>query len=173
MNQPYCKRRAGRREINPETNPVSKRILRDEILVDTIFKIFVAFRSLTEEADQILGRRALGRAHFRALGVIALQPGSAVSDIIATLGITNQALNRVMNELQSRGLIRAKLDTDDRRRRKLYLTDAGQEIFDRTMAAQLAVLRHAAKKCGVKGFEAYREFLSAMATYEPPGQPID
>jgi DNA-binding MarR family transcriptional regulator len=152
---------------------VNKRSIPDDILVDTIFKIFVAFRSLTDEADEILDRRGLGRAHFRALGVIALQPGSAVSDIIATLGITNQALNRVMNELQSRSLIRAKLDTDDRRRRKLYLTDAGQAIFDKTMTAQLSVLRHAAKKCGMAGFEAYREFLSAMATYQPARQPLD
>jgi DNA-binding MarR family transcriptional regulator len=140
----------------------------DEILVDTIYKIFAAFRALTDDADHILDREGLGRAHFRALGVIARQPGATVSEVIATLGITIQAINRVMNDLQGRALISARTDKNDRRRRRLYLTQAGKKIFDQAMAAQIAVLRQAAEECSADKFAAYRQFLAAMATPLPP-----
>jgi DNA-binding MarR family transcriptional regulator len=148
---------------------LSRRGPSDAVLVDTIYKIFVAFRALTQEADHILAEQGLGRAHFRALGVVAQQPGATVSEVIATLGITIQAINRVMNELQRRALVDMKLDQDDRRRRKLYLTKAGQQIFDEAMAVQIAVLRRGAEKCGMDGFAEYRKFLVAMATGQPPG----
>ncbi len=130
--------------------------------------ILRAFRALTAEADQRLDGLGLGRAHFRALGVIALEPGVTVSEVIATLGITIQAINRIMVDLQKRSLVRAELDTGDRRRRKLFVTDEGQRIFAEVMADQTAVLRRATESCGIKGFEAYRAFLEVMAEMAPP-----
>ena len=125
-------------------------------------------RALTAEADQRLDGLGLGRAHFRALGVIALEPGVTVGEVIATLGITIQAINRTMVDLQKRSLVRAELDAGDRRRRRLFVTDEGRRIFEGVMADQIAVLRRATQARGIKGFEAYRAFLEVMAEAPPP-----
>jgi DNA-binding MarR family transcriptional regulator len=142
---------------------LTERTLSDSELVELMPVILRAFRTLTAEADKLLERHELGRAHFRALGAIALQPGATLGEVITTLGITLQAINRIMVHLQTRALIRGELDPDDRRRRRLFVTAEGQRIFDEVMAAQLAVLRHAIKACGTEGFDAYRAFLRAMA----------
>jgi DNA-binding MarR family transcriptional regulator len=146
---------------------LTDRIPSDADFIETMPMILKAFRALTAEADKRLDGLDLGRAHFRALGAIALEPGATVGEVIATLGITVQAINRIMVVLQKRVLIRAELDHGDRRRRKLYLTAEGQRIFDEVMAAQVAVLRQAADACGPDGFRAYRAFLGAMAEALP------
>jgi DNA-binding MarR family transcriptional regulator len=139
----------------------------DADFIETMPVILRAFRALTAEADERLDSLGLGRAHFRALGVIALEPGATVSEVVATLGITIQAINRIMVDLQKRSLVRAELDASDRRRRKLFVTDEGQRIFEEVMADQIAVLRRATQARGIKGFEAYRAFLEVMAQADP------
>jgi DNA-binding MarR family transcriptional regulator len=147
---------------------LTDRMPSDADFIETMPVILRAFRALTAEADERLDSLGLGRAHFRALGVIALEPGVTVSEVIATLGITIQAINRIMVDLQMRALVRAELDAGDRRRRKLFVTDEGQRIFEEVMADQTAVLRRATEACGIKGFEAYRAFLEVMAEVASP-----
>ena len=147
---------------------MTDRMPSDADFIETMPVILRAFRALTAEADQRLDGLGLGRAHFRALGVIALEPGVTVGEVIATLGITIQAINRTMVDLQKRSLVRAELDAGDRRRRRLFVTDEGRRIFEGVMADQIAVLRRATQARGTKGFEAYRAFLEVMAEAPPP-----
>jgi len=146
---------------------LTQRTPSDADLIEVMPLILRAFRTLTAEADKLLGRHELGRAHFRALGAIALEPGATLGEVITTLGVTVQAINRIMIVFHKRALIRAELDPVDRRRRRLFLTDEGQRIFDEVMAAQLTVMRHAAGVCGGDGFEAYRAFVRALADAPP------
>jgi DNA-binding MarR family transcriptional regulator len=141
----------------------------DSVLIETMPILLRALRSLTTEADQLLERRGLGRAHFRALGAIALEPGATVGEVITMLGITIQAINRVMTALQKRKLIRTESDPGDGRRRKLFLTAEGRRIFDEAMGAQITVLRDALEVCGPAGFESFRAFLLAIADRVAPG----
>jgi len=136
--------------------------------VETFSEIFRAFRALTMEADKLLLRRGLGRAHFRALHVIATEPGGTVSGTAGTLGVSLQAMTRVMNDLSARELIRFESDADDKRKRRVFTTDEGQAVFREIFKAQTDVLRRATALAGPDAFAGYRAFMRAIIDKAQP-----
>src|SRR3546814_10017836 len=67
-------------------------------------------------------------AHYRALYFIARQPGLAISDLLALLGITKQSLGRVLKELEARALLTTRPGGRDRRQKELRLTAEGRQL---------------------------------------------
>lgn len=90
--------------------------------------LFFAHASLWRAIDTRLAEKNLGRAHYRALYFIARQPGLAISDLLALLGITKQSLGRVVKELEARELLATRPGNRDRRQKELRLTDSGRAL---------------------------------------------
>lgn len=109
--------------------------LREEEVRRGIEYLFFAHSALWRAIDARLAEKGLGRAHYRALYFVARQPGLAIADLLALLGITKQSLGRVIKELEARGLVATRPGNRDRRRKELRLTDAG-----RTLEASVFVL---------------------------------
>lgn len=109
--------------------------LREEEVRRGIEYLFFAHAALWRAIDARLAEKGLGRAHYRALYFVARQPGLAIADLLALLGITKQSLGRVIKELEARGLVATRPGNRDRRRKELRLTDAG-----RTLEASVFVL---------------------------------
>ena len=126
--------------------------------------IFAAFKALTGEADRLLTRQGLGRAHFRALFNIVLQPGLSVSELSRILGVSLQAINRVLNDLRDRELIHLEASATDGRKRKLYVTQEGRLVHDTIYAAQSDVLKRAIALSPPETFESYMTFLANMVS---------
>ena len=70
-------------------------ILREEALRYSIELLFFAYRDFTAEADEILARRDLGRAHHRVIYFVGREPGITITALLAILNITKQSLSRV------------------------------------------------------------------------------
>jgi len=113
--------------------------LREEEVRRGIEFLFFAHASLWRTIDARLAEEELGRAHYRALYFIARQPGLAISDLLALLGITKQSLGRVVKDLEARELLTTRPGGRDRRQKELRLTDEGRAIE----AAIFALLRDA------------------------------
>ncbi|MDK2761460.1 MAG: MarR family transcriptional regulator [Sphingopyxis sp.] len=111
--------------------------LREEEVRRGIEFLFFAHGALWRAIDARLAEHDLGRAHYRALYFIARQPGLAISDLLALLGITKQSLGRVIKELEARDLLTTRPGNRDRRQKELRLTDAGRGIE----AAVFGILR--------------------------------
>ncbi len=134
----------------------------DEDLRRGIEALFFAYRAFTADPDRILAQRGLGRAHHRAIHFINRQPGMTVSTLLFTLGITKQALNRVLRQLIAEGLVRSEIGTPDRRERNLHLTPAGVALEHELSDAQRARVGSAFNTAGPAAVAGFRAVLEAM-----------
>ena len=105
-------------------------------LLPLVEMLFFAYRDFTGEADAILETYGLGRAHHRVLHFVNRCPGIRVADLLELLKITKQSLGRVLRQLVAEGWIEQAPGPDDRRERRLTLTEAGRDL-----AAELAGLQ--------------------------------
>jgi DNA-binding MarR family transcriptional regulator len=124
--------------------------------------LFYAYRDFTAEADVVLARHGLGRAHHRALYFIGRNAGITVSELLAILRITKQSLARVLNDLVQHGFVVQRTGMSDRRRRHLDLTEKGAELERHLMERQRARIVSAYRKAGAGAIEDYRKVLTGM-----------
>ena len=136
--------------------------LTDEQLRKGIEAMFFAYRGFTADPDRILAQMAYGRAHHRAIHFVNRAPGTTVNNLLATLGVTKQSLNRVLRTLIEDGLIESRVGTRDRRERHLFLTDEGRELEQKLSDAQRARMRAAFRKAGPEAVSGFRTVLEAM-----------
>lgn len=136
--------------------------LRDEDLRQGLDLLFFAWRDLAAEADAALEKEGLGRAHHRALYFIGRNPGLSVGDLMAILGITKQSVGRVLKELTAKGLISQAVGSEDRRERRLALTEAGQALEQALTAPQRALMANAYRAAGAEAVSGFRTVLTGL-----------
>jgi DNA-binding MarR family transcriptional regulator len=138
------------------------RFLTDEQLRLGIELMYFAYRSFTSDPDRILARRQYGRAHHRAIHFINRTPGLTVNDLLETLGVTKQSLNRVLRQLVEDGLVESRVGTADRRQRHLFLTEPGKTLETELSAAQRQRMRAAFSHAGPEAVVGFRKVLEQM-----------
>lgn len=138
--------------------------LREEDLREGMELLFFAYRDFLEEADHVLARHKLGRAHHRALYFIGQHPEITVSGLLKLLRITKQSLSRVLADLVQLGLIEQTRGLRDRRQRHLALTGKGIEIERDLTAHQKALLARACREAGAEAVDGFRKVLLGLIT---------
>lgn len=133
-------------------------------------RLFFGYRAFTGDADRVLASRGLGRAHHRALYFIERAGSIPVHELLATLGITKQALTRVLRELMDAQLVERRRDPTDGRRGILTLTETGRELELSLLHAQRARIEVALAQAGPSGREAIHAFLEALMEPEDRGR---
>jgi DNA-binding MarR family transcriptional regulator len=136
--------------------------LRDEDLRQGLDMLFFAWRDLAAEADITLEQEGLGRAHHRALYFIGRNPGLSVSELMGILGITKQSLGRVLKELAAKNLLGQTVGSEDRRERRLALTEAGQALEQALTAPQRALMANAYRAAGAEAVSGFRTVLTGL-----------
>ena len=136
--------------------------LREEQLRQAQDMLFLAWRDLSASADPLLEELGLGRAHHRALHVIARTPDVTVTGLLGVLGITKQSLSRVLTTLQSRGLVTQQTGRKDRRERLLRLTPDGEALERTLFERQRECLLAAYRDAGGPAVEGFRRVLRAL-----------
>lgn len=133
--------------------------LSDEALKQGLDLLFIAARDVSAQGGRVLADAQLGRAHARALHFIARNPGLSVAELLGFLKVTKQSLNRVLNDLLKDGLVERKTGMQDRRTRRLQLTEAGQVLAASIWDAQRPVLASAFKSAGQEAVNGFRKVL--------------
>jgi DNA-binding MarR family transcriptional regulator len=146
-------------DLKPGFNPL---FLREEDLREGMELLFFAYRDFVEEADQVLNRCGLGRAHHRALYFIGRHPGISVSELLKLLRVTKQSLSRVLGDLTSQNFITQAPGLRDRRRRLLTLTPKGVEIEREVTERQRALLARAYRQAGAEAVSGFRKVLTGL-----------
>lgn len=136
--------------------------LTDDQLRKGIEAMFFAYRGFTADPDRILAEKGYGRAHHRALHFINRSPGTTVNNLLNTLGVTKQSLNRVLRSLIDDGLVVSAIGTRDKRERHLTLTEEGRALEQALSDAQRARMRAAYKAAGPEAVLGFRAVLEAM-----------
>ena len=136
--------------------------LTDEQLRKGIEAMFFAYRGFTADPDRILATHDYGRAHHRAVHFIHRSPGTTVNNLLATLGVTKQSLNRVLRSLIGDGLVESRVGKADKRERHLFLTPAGSDLEKALSEAQRRRMRAAYRAAGPVAVAGFRQVLEAM-----------
>ncbi|MGW1076289.1 MarR family winged helix-turn-helix transcriptional regulator [Streptomyces sp. NPDC002537] len=129
--------------------------------------IYLAYREHNEAPDATLAKYNLSRTHHRILFFVALLPGVSVGELIGILKLTKQATNAPLRTLIDQGLIEATPAPDDRRRKELRLTPAGERLeneLDRRRGRLAAALEAA----GPEKAQAWREVMTLLAGEDWP-----
>jgi DNA-binding MarR family transcriptional regulator len=136
--------------------------LSDEALKQGLDLLFIAARDVSALGARPLADAGLGRAHARALQFIARNPGLSVAELLGLLKITKQSLNRVLNDLLKYSLVERKTGMQDRRTRRLQLTQTGKVLTDAIWMAQRPLIAAAFKSAGQDAVNGFRKVLIAM-----------
>ncbi|MEM0935783.1 MAG: MarR family transcriptional regulator [Pseudomonadota bacterium] len=136
--------------------------LTDDQLRRAIEAMFFAYRGFTADPDRILETRGYGRAHHRALHFVQRAPGTTVNNLLATLGVTKQSLNRVLRRLVEDGLVESRVGAQDKRERHLSLTGAGRALERELSDAQTERMRRAFRTAGPEAVAGFRAVLEEM-----------
>jgi DNA-binding MarR family transcriptional regulator len=136
---------------------------RNQSLHEAIELFHFAFRAFTARPDEILAQRGLARMHHRVLYFVARRPGQRVSDLLATLGVSKQALHGPLRQLVDAGLIQVAPDPEDRRGRCLSLTADGKALESKLSATQRDILSRVFRQQGADAEAGWRQIMAALA----------
>ena len=89
--------------------------------------------------------------------------GSRPSELAARLGMSKQAVNYLLGELERRGYIERRPDPDDLRSRRIALTERGEAVGLVMREAVTEVEREWEAKLGRKQFAQLRGLLGELA----------
>src|SRR5262245_6610722 len=134
----------------------------DPALITVVELLFFAYRDFTRDADVILAKFSLGRAHHRVLHFVDRHPGLRVADLLEILKITKQSLAPVLKQLVDEGWIAQQTGVEDRRERRLGATAKGASLARRLDQVQARRVAQALAVCEPGDESAVRRFLFAM-----------
>ena len=146
-------------DIKSLNNPL---FLREEELRYSIELLFFAYRDFTAEADAVLAKQGLGRAHHRVIYFVGRQPGITISELLIILNITKQSLSRVLARLVDDGYISLEQGKDDRRQRLLTLSEKGRSLEKELTAVQKNRFSHAFRTAGYESVDGYLDVMRNM-----------
>jgi DNA-binding MarR family transcriptional regulator len=125
--------------------------------------MYFAYRGFTSRADKILAQRGLGRVHHRILYFIGRNPSTTVGQLIETLAVSKQALNAPLRQLIEMNLATAVADADDRRVKRLLLTESGRRLEAALTGAQIRQLKAAFAAAGADKANGWRSVMAALS----------
>ena len=103
----------------------------------------------------------LGEAHMAVLRYPGPQ-GRRPSDLAAELGMSKQAVNYLLGGLERSGYVRRGDDPDDRRSRRIELTDKGEAVRETIRATVADIEAELAAELGDRSFAQLRTLLARL-----------
>ncbi len=115
-----------------------KRSNQGELLTDIILKVFHVNGSLNLAGDSMTSEFGLSSARWKVLGAIA---GSSrklsVPDIAAKMGLSRQAVQRLVDEMNKGNLVNFAENPNHRRSKHVILTRKGEKTYDQITQKQI------------------------------------
>lgn len=145
------------------TGAEARLYLREDELDRAVELVFRAAREFWRSASGPLEAYDLGDAHYRALAAIRRQEGLPVGALRELLGVRKQSLQRVLKELEDAGLVARERGEQDRRERRLVLSDKGREAEQAASAALRERIAEVFRSAGGEAVAGARLVLAALA----------
>ncbi|WP_349360944.1 MarR family transcriptional regulator [Stappia sp.] len=108
-------------------------------LTDLILETFRLNGALLAVGDALVADLGLTSARWQVLGAVALEGRAlTVAQIARRMGLTRQAVQRVVNDMVGAGLLALEDNPDHKRARLVALTRAGQAAYAEADRRQIA-----------------------------------
>jgi DNA-binding MarR family transcriptional regulator len=136
--------------------------LKDEQIKDFIQLLFYAYRETFSDPKEILAKNSFGPAHLRALNLIERNPGTNLGELIYQLKVTKQSLNRVLRDLLKSKMIKQIKDSNDTRRKNIFLDTDGKVFFNKIYETQKKRIFSALKNSEPESVIKFKEVLKKI-----------
>ena len=136
--------------------------LKDEQIKDFIQLLFYAYRETVADPKKILAKKFFGPAHLRSLNLIERSPGVSLGELMFKLRVTKQSLNRVLRDLIKSKMIKQIKDTQDTRKKNLFLDKDGKVFFDVVYNAQKKRIFNALKNSDAESVIKFKQVLKKI-----------
>tara|TARA_A100001011_G_C14105691_1_gene754723 strand:- start:522 stop:962 length:441 start_codon:yes stop_codon:yes gene_type:complete len=136
--------------------------LKDDQIKDFIQLLFYAYRETFADPKDILSKKFFGPAHLRSLNLIERHPGINLGELMFKLKITKQSLNRVLRDLIKSKMIKQVKDTNDTRKKNLYLDKEGKVFFETVYSAQKKRIFNALKNSNADSVIKFKDVLKKI-----------
>jgi len=136
--------------------------LKDEQIKDFIQLLFYAYRETFSDPKEILSKKYFGLAHLRSLNLIERHPGISLSELIFKLKVTKQSLNRVLRDLIKSRMVKQVKNTNDTRKKNLYLDKEGKIFFETVYNLQKKRIFNALKNSNSDSVIKFKEVLKKI-----------
>ena len=131
--------------------------------LEAIELLYRGYRAFKKQADRILDKRGLNRAHHRIMYFVGRNRDGSVADLLEVLAISKQALNAPLRQLMGMELVESKRTSADARIKMLRLTSAGKRLEARLTEAQTDLLANVFKEVGPNAEDSWREVMRILS----------
>lgn len=107
------------------------------VITDLMLETFRLNGALLEAGDRLVKDLGLTSARWQVLGAIMLEGApQTVAQIARRMGLSRQAVQRVVHDLTAQALVRPAENPDHKRAPLITLTSAGETAYGNAMARQ-------------------------------------
>ncbi|MDA8093992.1 MAG: MarR family winged helix-turn-helix transcriptional regulator [Betaproteobacteria bacterium] len=136
---------------------------RERELNQALEALFHGFNAVVAHPDAMLAEQGLSRVHHRILYFVGRNSGLSVNDLLGILKVSKQSLNGPMRQITGLGYVKAQADAEDRRIKRLSLTESGQMLESALSGDQRARFARVFALLGAEDEQAWRRVMDKLA----------
>ena len=150
-------------DLNTSNSKASSLLyLREDRIKISLNNFFEANRIFEKEIFNNLDDEQLGMADIRCLLIINLNPGIIFNELLNILDIRKQSLNRVLRSLLKEKFIIQKINSDDGRKKNLYLTDTAKDKLSNVIKPLIDRLSKSYVKSGANAVQGFNMVVNSL-----------
>ena len=150
-------------DLNTSNSKASSLLyLREDRIKISLNNFFEANRIFEKEIFNNLDDEGLGMADIRCLLIINLNPGIIFNELLNILDIRKQSLNRVLRILLKEKFIIQKINSDDGRKKNLYLTDTAKDKLNNVIKPLIDRLSKSYVKSGANAVQGFNMVVNSL-----------
>ena len=150
-------------DLNTSNSKASSLLyLREDRIKISLNNFFEANRIFEKEIFNNLDDEELGIADIRCLLIINLNPGIILNELLNILDIRKQSLNRVLRSLLKEKFIIQKINSDDGRKKNLYLTDTAKDKLNNVIKPLIDRLSKSYVKSGANAVQGFNMVVNSL-----------
>ncbi|MEM8814848.1 MAG: MarR family transcriptional regulator [Pseudomonadota bacterium] len=132
-------------------------------LTALILEVFQSNGALLAAGDELVGDLGLTSARWQVLGALALEGRPlTVAQIGRRMGLSRQAVQRVVNDLVADDVLAFENNPDHRRAKLVALTERGQAVYSQADARQIDWVNELGKGISPQDLQNVRELLALI-----------
>jgi DNA-binding MarR family transcriptional regulator len=132
-------------------------------LSNLVLDLFKLNNQLLTEGDRLVGKLGLTSARWQVLGtIVAAEQPQSVACLAREMGANRQNIQRIINDLEKKGLVSFAPNPHHRRASLVILTDQGQQVFDYAMYLQIPWINQLANGLSVADLQTTHKVITAI-----------
>jgi len=143
--------------------------LRDDKIKLSLNNFFEVHKILEKEIISQIEHLNLGIADIRCMLIISLNPGITFNELLKSLDIRKQSLNRVLRVLIKDEFISQQINNNDARKKNLLITSKTKSILEETLGPIVEKLSKSYMKSGSNAVQGFNQVIINLLSAEQNG----